>query len=321
MTKNPTKGVDGDPDQKSGQPGQHIIVCGEKQNVGADVALWSDAGGFTCPNKRGRKNCSGHAPVLNDRPTRPEADYTFHNPGLAWGELKQNVHQFILHYDVCYTSHHCHQVIKASGFKGSHFYLDLDGTIYQTCDLYWKTNTAPGDDGLGNERAVHVEMANLSWQALASESDLYPTDRDLYKKTRNGWEFMLPKTYQSKIRTPGFKPVPARSYGKRGYFSRRINGKMARMWDFTEEQYQALIKLCVAVHAALPRVKLKIPFDKKSRRTPLGKIKNFASFEGVLGHAHTQGGSLDGIKRKFDPGPAFDWGRLRRSFLAVGRKP
>ena len=49
----------------------------------------------------------------------------------------------ILHYDACYSSHHCHQVLKASDFKGSHFYLDLDGTLYQTCDLYWKTNTAP----------------------------------------------------------------------------------------------------------------------------------------------------------------------------------
>ena len=91
------------------------------------------------------------------------------------------------------------------------------------------------------------------------------------------------------------------------------------MWDFTEEQYQALIKLCLAINEALPRVKLEIPFDKKTRRTPLGKIKNFASFEGVLGHAHTQAGTADGIKRKFDPGSAFDWGRLRRSFRMTAR--
>ncbi len=317
MTKNPIRGTEGLPGGKSGLPDQDIIVCGQKHNVGTAVILWSDKGGFTCPNKRGRKKCSSHDPVLNDKPTRAESKYKFRDPDSALGELKKNVHQFILHYDVCYSSHHCHQVIKESGFKGSHFYLDLDGTIYQTCDLYWKTNAAPGDDGQGNERAVHIEMANLSWQALSSESSLYHVPIDLYKKTHKGWELNLPKTYQGKIKTPGFKPVSARAYGDRGYFSRRINGKIVRMWDFTEEQYQALIKLCFAINEALPRIKLEIPFDKKSRRTPLGKIKNFATFEGVLGHAHTQGGDVEGIKRKFDPGSAFDWGRLRRKFRAT----
>ena len=34
----------------------------------------------------------------------------------------------------------------------------------------------------------------------------------------------------------------------------------------------------------------------------------------VLGHAHVQGGNKNkGIKRKYDPGSAFDWGRLRRA--------
>jgi hypothetical protein len=298
MIKNPIRGTEGLPDNKTGAPDQNIIVCGKKQRVGTSVVLWSHKGGFTCPNKRGRQKCSSHDPVLNDQPSRPEPAYTFQEPNRAYEELKQNVHQFILHYDVCYTSYHCHEVIQESGFKGSHFYLDLDGAIYQTCDLYWKTNAAPGDDGLGNERAVHVEMANLSWQALASESDLYRAPHDLYIKTRRGWQFILPKTFQSKLRAPGFTPVSARAYGNRGFFSRRINGRTVRMWDFTEEQYQALIKLCLAINEALPRVKLEIPFDKKTRRTPLGKIKNFASFEGVLGHAHTQAGPADGIKRR-----------------------
>lgn len=311
MTKNPIKGTDSSADKKSGPTDQDIIICGKKFRVESNVVLWSDKGGLTCPNKRGRQKCSAHDPILNDKPTRAESKYKFREPEKALAELQQSVHQFILHYDVCYTSHHCHEVIKESGFKGSHFYLDLDGTIYQTCDLYWKTNTAPGDDELGNERAVHIEMANLSWQALADESSLYHAKRDLYKKTKKGWEFILPSKYQSKIRTPNFKPVAARGYGDRGYFSRRINGRIVRMWDFTEEQYQALIKLCSAINEGLPRIKLKTPFNKKSRRTPLGKIKNFATFEGILGHAHTQSGNDEGIKRKYDPGSAFDWGRVR----------
>jgi N-acetylmuramoyl-L-alanine amidase len=314
MFKNPIKEAKASAENEGSSTDQAIIICGKKFHVGSTVVLWNDKGGLTCPNKRGRQKCSSHDPILNDQPTRAESKYKFREPEMAYEKLKKSVHQFILHYDVCYTSHHCHEVIKDSGFKGSHFYLDLDGTIYQTCDLYWKTNTAPGDDGIGNERAVHIEMANLSWQALADESSLYHVPNDLYKKTRKGWELNLPSKYQSKIRTPNFKPIAARAYGDRGYFSRRINGRMVKMWDFTEEQYQALIKLCVAINEGLPRIKLKTPFDKKSHRTPLGKIKNSSTFEGILGHAHTQSGSVEGIKRKYDPGSAFDWGRLRRRF-------
>ena len=58
--------------------------------------------------------------------------------------------------------------------------MDLDGTLYQTCDLYWKTNTAPADDRQGNERAVHVEIANLSWEALAKDSEWLPSNKDKY---------------------------------------------------------------------------------------------------------------------------------------------
>ena len=58
--------------------------------------------------------------------------------------------------------------------------MDLDGTLYQTCDLYWKTNTAPADDKKGNERAVHVEIANLSWEALAKQAEYFPSKKDKY---------------------------------------------------------------------------------------------------------------------------------------------
>ena len=109
----------------------------------------------------------------------------------AYEELKSKVHQFVLHYDVCYSSYHCHQVMKDSTYKGSQFYLDLDGTIYQTCDLYWKTNTGPADDRVGNERAVHVEMSNLSWEARAKDSELYKVEKDLYRKKNGKWQLKI----------------------------------------------------------------------------------------------------------------------------------
>lgn len=299
---------------------QNIIACGQSVDIGAPVVLWTNKKGYVCPNKRGRQDCTRHDPVLNDQPTLADSKYQIKDPGAAFKELRQTVYQFILHYDVCYCSWQCHQLMKDSAFKGSQFYLDLDGTIYQTCDLYWKTNTGPSDDRIGNERSVHVEMANLSWEALKIESDLYKATRDQYRKVKGEWRFSLPEDFRAKLRIRDFQAVPARVHKSRGYFSRRINGRMVRMWDFTEEQYQSVIKLCLGIHRLLPKVKLAVPYDKKTNRVPLDRIRNFSKFSGVLGHCHIQRGASVSLKPKYDPGSAFDWPRLRRAFIKETKK-
>ena len=296
---------------------QNIIACNHKVDIGTRVILWTEKKGFVCPNKRGRLACSQHDPCLNDAPSQNHNNYKIDNNHIAYRELTQSVYQFVLHYDVCYTSYHCHQLMKKSSFKGSHFYLDLDGTLFQTCDLYWKTNTAPADDKKGNERAVHVEMSNLSWEAFAKESEYFPSDKDKYKNTRKGWELNLPKEYSSKIFKSSFKAIPSRVYGNRGYFSKKINGKIVRMWDFTEEQYQTLIKLSFGLNKLLPRIKLQVPIDKETGRHPLNRLEDYSRFAGVLGHGHVQNGST-GLECKYDPGSAFNWGRLHRAFRKTG---
>ncbi len=296
---------------------QKIVACGKKIDIGTRVVLWNE--GFTCPNKRGRSTCSHHDPKLNDAPSRKDSAYKILNPESAYTELTQRVHQFVLHYDACYSSRHCHQLMQESPFKGSHFYLDLDGTLYQTCDLYWKTNTAPADDRQGNERAIHVEMANLASEALARDSGWLPSDQDKYLNKKGQWFLKLPSAYSKKILTPGFQPTPSRAYGNRGYFSKKINGRVIRMWDFTEEQYQALMLLCIGVNQLLPNIKLQVPYDKKNSRHPLDRIKNYAKFSGILGHAHVQKGE-NGVACKYDPGSAFNWPRLREAFLRHGKK-
>ncbi|GJL77096.1 MAG: hypothetical protein NPINA01_00850 [Nitrospinaceae bacterium] len=299
---------------------QSIIACGQSVDIGTPVILWTDKHGYVCPNKRGRQDCSQHDPVLNDQPTLDDCEYLIKDPLSAYEELKQTVYQFILHYDVCYCSWQCHELMKDSTFKGSQFYLDLDGTIYQTCDLYWKTNTGPADDRIGNERSVHVEMANLSWEALKEESDLYKVPRDQYRKIKGKWQLILPETCLNKMRIRDFKAIPARAHKTRGYFSRRINGRMVRMWDFTEEQYQAVIKLCLGINQLLPKVKLNVPYDNKTHRIPLDRVRNFSRFSGFLGHCHIQEGTSSNLKPKYDPGSAFNWSRLRKAFLNASKK-
>ena len=292
---------------------QNIIACDHKVDIDTQVVLWTDTKGFECPNKRGRLGCNQHDPSLNDAPSQNHENYKIINSQTAYLDLIKSVYQFVLHYDVCYTSYHCHQLMRESAFKGSHFYLDLDGTLFQTCDLYWKTNTAPADDKKGNERAVHVEIANLSWEALAKQSEYFPSKKDKYKKTRKGWQLALPKEYSSKILKSPFKAIPSRAFGNRGYFSKKINGKIVRMWDFTEEQYEALIKLSFGLNKLLPRIKLKVPINKKTGKHPLNRLKNYSRFAGVLGHGHVQNGST-GLECKYDPGSAFNWSRLNQAF-------
>ncbi|MEK9627933.1 MAG: N-acetylmuramyl-L-alanine amidase [Nitrospinota bacterium] len=292
---------------------QNIIACERKVDIGTRVVLWSEKDGFKCPNPRGRQKCSQHNPSLNDAPSLDFKNYKIKNTETAYQELTQCVYQLVLHYDVCYTSLHCHQLMQDSSFKGSHFYLDLDGTLFQTCDLYWKTNTAPADDKKGNERAVHVEISNLSWEALARESEYYPSKNDKYKKTRKGWRLDVPRKLKTKTLKKNFSANPARAFGNRGFFSKKVNGKMVRMWDFTEEQYVALEKLCAGLNKLLPAIKLKVPFEKETGRHPLDRLKNFSRFKGVLGHCHVQNGST-GLECKYDPGSAFNWGRLHRFF-------
>ena len=119
--------------------------------------------------------------------------------------------------------------------------------------------------------------------------------------------------WKNLIRTKNFHAYAARGFGKRGYFSRKINGKIVRMWDFTNEQYEALINLCIGINKILPQISLRVPYDKKNKQTPLDRISNFSTFKGILGHAHVQRGAIEGVSCKYDPGSAFNWLRLRRA--------
>ena len=85
------------------------------------------------------------------------------------------------------------------------------------------------------------------------------------------------------------------------------------MWDFSDEQYKALIRLCIGINQLLPKIRLQVPYDTKKKLTPLDRIDNYSTFEGILGHAHVQKGEAGGVSCKYDPGSAFNWPRLRQA--------
>ena len=76
---------------------------------------------------------------------------------------------------------------------------------------------------------------------------------------------------------------------------------------------KTLINLCIGINKILPEISLRVPYDKKNKRTPLDRINNYSTFKGILGHAHVQRGAIEGVSCKYDPGSAFNWLRLRRA--------
>ena len=106
----------------------------------------------------------------------------------------------------------------------------------------------------------------------------------------------------SGIRTPGFVGRPAR----RELITGIINGRRLMQYDYTNEQYDALIKLTAALTRILPGIRLDAPRDAAGnvRNDPLSPEEK-AAYSGLIGHSHL-------TAYKSDPGPAFDWNRVIR---------
>ncbi len=188
-----------------------------------------------------------------------------------FGERKGAVCQIVLHYDVAGTSAQCFHVLERRGLS-CHFLVDLDGTIYQTCDTSARAYQAAEH----NDGSVGIEIANVGAYSKREELErLYPFPAG----ARRG---ALPKD---------FVPRPARPGPLRG----RIHGTELWQQDFTDAQYEALGHLVGALCGALD-----IPV-RAPRET--GVLAAPAAWKGIVGHYHL-------TTKKLDPGPAFDWDRF-----------
>jgi N-acetyl-anhydromuramyl-L-alanine amidase AmpD len=169
--------------------------------------------------------------------------------------------------------------------------LDVDGTIYQTLDLKecaWQAT-------ISNNRSVGVEIANVGAYGVNEKNPF----ADWYKKGANGrTDLTIPDAFGAGgILTPGFAGHPARP----GPVYGNIQGQDLVQYDFTPQQYQALIKLTATLCKVFPRIKCQYPADADGKVIPRKlsdtQLKNY---HGVLGHYHIQ-------TDKVDPGPAFQW--------------
>jgi hypothetical protein len=302
--------------------GDEIVVAGRFIHTGAPVVTWLDPGGYDAYRVERRFSPLGASDWETSRqevealktPNRygPRRDRLpaeeverVRGGGWDFGTLTNLVDQFVIHYDACGTSRQCFKVLHDLRGLSVHFLLDLDGTIYQTLDLKeraWHATTS-------NTRSVGIEMAQIG---------ACPTDRAGLLESwyapdpAGGIRITLPAHLgDGGVRTPGFVGRPARADLVRG----SVQGIELVQYDFTPEQYRALVRLTATLCRVFPRIRCDYPRDAAGQVIPHQLEEGeLAAFEGILGHWHIQA-------NKVDPGPAFQWDRVltgARELLANG---
>lgn len=264
--------------------GDEIMVCGQLFHTGRPVVLWNDAGGYDAYR--------GNGPYFGARNAEDGAEES----AGTLDALRSKVDQFVIHYDSAGTSENCFHILHERRGLSVHFLLDIDGTIYQTLDLQeraWHATKA-------NDRSIGIEIASIGAYA--------PRDSDALDRWYTAEDFdrriTLPESFgDGGVRTAGFVGRPARREAVVG----QIQGQWLKMYDLTNEQYDALIHLTATLCEVFPEM----PCDYPRRRDGTLETRvlddlSYETFSGVLGHFHVQ-------ENKVDPGPAFDWDRLIES--------
>ncbi|MCA9184961.1 MAG: peptidoglycan recognition family protein [Pirellulaceae bacterium] len=291
--------------------GDEIMVCGRLIHTTAPVVLWTDPGGydayrverrFASFDKSSWEDSQAEVSFLKT-PNRyglrkdglsPEQIETVRGGGWELSMLQEIVDQFVLHYDVCGTSQRCFQVLHDGRCLSVHFMLDIDGTIYQTLDLKeraWHATTS-------NTRSIGIEIANIG----AYPDDSKQTLDRWYTRDDQGKVRLLipPGLARDSVRTKDFIGHPARDELICG----NVQGQDLCQYDFTNEQYESLIKLTATLCKVFPKLQLDYPHDTDGKLIPR-KLdeQSLREFRGVLGHYHIQ-------TNKTDPGPALQWDRV-----------
>jgi hypothetical protein len=299
------------PGTELARTGDEIVICGRLFHTGgARVVLWSDPGGYDGYRVERRfvplDQSSWEDTVKAGGPKTPNR-FGLRKTGLLPEEMERVrgggwdlptlarvVDQFVLHYDASGTSRRCFRTLHDERGLSVHFLLDLDGTIYQTLDVKeraWHATVA-------NDRAVGIEIASPG----AFPDPDSPALKRWYGRDAGGVRITVPLApgEETGFRVAGFVPRPARPEPVAG----KIHGRTLHQYDFTPEQYDALIKLTATLCRVLLAIRPDCPRDAEGRPTA-GKLDadRFAAHRGLLGHYHVQAD-------KVDPGPAFDWDRL-----------
>jgi len=281
------------------RPQGEIIVCGERIPVDAPVVLWTEAPFYDAYSstprfkpKAGRTLAEEGPHLVRGRVARGELSMLSESSDDI-ALLKEHVSQFVIHYDACASSRRCFEILQDMRGLSVHFMLDVDGTIYQTCDVRetcWHASQA-------NKASVGIEIANIGAYPIGAGADVLDA---WYESDSEGVYMVYPPWFgETGVRTAGFTPRPRRAERVRGM----AHGAEYEQHDFTSEQYRSLAALTSALCGAL-EIPLLVPRDAAGAvRTDALSDDELAAWSGLIGHQQI-------TTRKSDPGPAFDWDYL-----------
>jgi len=291
--------------------GDEIVVAGQFVHTGTPVVLWMDPGGYDAyrverrfsPFDQSSWETSRVAVAELKTPNRyglrqhvltPEQIEQVRGGGWDLPLLQQVVDQFVIHFDASGTSRQCFKVLQDQRDLSVHFMLDLDGTIYQTLDAKERAWHATSS----NTRSVGIEVANIGAYG-SGEADAF---KEWYGGDADGKIRLTipPRFGDGGIRTTNFIGRPARPE----LVSGEIQGRTLWQYDFTPQQYEALIHLTAALCKVFPKLRCDYPRDA-ARQLVRAKLPDdeLNRYQGLLGHYHVQA-------NKVDPGPAFQWDRV-----------
>jgi N-acetylmuramoyl-L-alanine amidase len=288
--------------------GDEIVVAGQFIHTGTRVVLWMDPGGYDAYRVERRFSPLDESDWADsqaqDRYLTTPNRYGMRRHGLTAAEiervrgggwdlptLQKVIDQFVIHYDACGTSRQCFKELQDVRDLSVHFLLDLDGTLYQTLDLKeraWHATTSNG-------RSIGIEIANIGAYGLHQKK---PFQQWYAPDGHGGTRITIPARFgDGGVRTRHFVGHPARPEPIIGI----VQGKRLIQYDFTPQQYQALIKLTATLVRIFPKLRCDYPRDAQGKLIT-HKLSNarLQNYEGLLGHFHVQ-------TDKVDPGPAFQW--------------
>ena len=253
--------------------GDEIVVCGQLFHTGTRVVLWTDPGGFDAyrPHR--------HLDEGNREPTRGKG-------AARYGTFRQNLPASI------------DARVRQQGWSLD----DLSAVVRQI--------------------VVHYDAAGTSARCFEILHDV----RGLSAHFMLDTDGTIYQTLDCKERAWHAGPANDVSVGieiaNRGAYADRsaagegpvVEGKIhdttLYQTPFTDEQYAALAKLCVALTRVLPRIQRDFPRDDSGRVIQTVLARSGSGFEGILGHYHV-------TRAKVDPGPAFDWARFAAQMKEV----
>lgn len=251
-----------------------IIICGQDIELAGDVKV-----------VRYKENPEWSYEAA--RAKYPEFRYFYprlgkdHQPIADFAGLKDAVDKIVLHTDVCRTGAQCFQVLAEQGLS-SHFIIDWDGTIYQTCDPMYTCLHA----GEVNKLSVGFDLNNV-----------------LPNLAAKGYSSV---TYAGEMATvPGVTGIDdpqSPFYRPRGTKRKVINRIECMSYGYCDAQYSALLAVLKALLKVMPNIKPYPPMDE-SGQVVLGVIDDFLGFAGIMAHWHISA-------TRWDPGPEFDWDRM-----------